>query len=223
MPQLDFFSVREDQLAILRFVLAETDIQIFEHSSRPDMDLRQFHTPEEVDDSYKLGIDAHGNGFAVCLALWSPSAMPTLETTRIDFDPKRVRNARFRYEPDGAGLMQLYFGGQKGLVITKSHLGHQSRERARAWGVEQGVDWEALTRVSRRIQYYIRSKMAVARLPGRPILPAAAKLWSEGYLLKESANAPFHWEDSGLQPDTDQLVGPEQREPVSQLDSSGDA
>ena len=202
MPQLEFFALREDQLAVLKFILTETDIQIFEHTSRPDSELRQFRTPEEVDNAYSLGIDEHGNGLAATLALWSPGVMPQLETVRIDFDPKRVRHARFRYEPRAGGLMQLYLGGQKELVITKSHFGYRSEKGARAWGVGEGVDWDGLTRLGRRIQYRIR-KMAVAKVPGRPILPGAAKLWQEeGLLLKQSFGQPYHWEDAGLFPDT---------------------
>jgi hypothetical protein len=201
MPQLEFFAVREDQLALLKFILTETDIQIFEHASRPDSDLRQFHRPEEVDDAYSLGIDDHGNGLLATLALWSPSVMPKLQTVRIDFDPKRVRHARFRYEPRAGGLMQLYLGGEKELVITKSYFGYRSEKGARAWGVAEGVDWDGLSRLGRRIQYRIR-KMAVTKVPGRPILPGAAKLHEAGFLLKQSFRQPYHWEDSGLFPDT---------------------
>jgi hypothetical protein len=202
MPQLEFFAVREDQLAVLKFILTETDIQIFEHTSRPDSELRQFHTPEEIDDAYSLGIDEHGNGLAATLALWSPGVMPQLETVRIDFDSKRVRHMRFRYEPRAGGLMQLFLGGRKESVITKSYFGHRSEKGARAWGVAEGVDWDGYSRLSRRIPYRIR-KMAVAKVPGTPILPGAAKLRAEeGFLLKQSFNQPYHWEDAGLFPDT---------------------
>ena len=192
-------------MALLRFVFAETDIRIFEHSSLPDSDLREFRSPEEVDEAFTLGVDPDGNGLAVLLALWSPSVIPRLETRRIDFDPKRVRNARFRYEPSGGGLMQLYFGGITERIITKSHFGNNSRARARAWDLESGVDWEALARSSRKLQNNIRRRMAVESVPGRPVLSAAAKLWHEGYALKESARSPFHWESSGLSPDAKQI------------------
>jgi hypothetical protein len=202
MPQVSFFSVREDQLAFLRFLFSETDVRILEHSSLPDSDLREFRSAEEVAEAYPLGLDSDGNGFSVTLALWSPSVMPELEIRRIDFDPKRVRNARFRHEPCGSGLMQLYFGGLRERVITKSHFGNFSQAGARRWDLEQGVDWEALSRLSRKMKNHIRRRMAVQSVPGRPVLSAAAELWNVGYVLKESARSPFHWDSSGLSPDT---------------------
>ena len=202
MPQVNFFAVRDDQLGLLRFLFSETDVRILEHSSLSDSDLREFRSAEEVGEAYPLGLDPAGNGFGILLALWSASVMPELEIRRIDFDPKRVRKARFRHEPGGSGLMQLYFGGLKERVITKSHFGNFSQAGAHRWGLEQGVDWDALARLSRKIQNHIRRRMAVQSVPGRPVLSAAAKLWNEGYLLKESARSPFHWESSGLCPDT---------------------
>jgi hypothetical protein len=86
-----------------------------------------------------------------------------------------VKGARFRYEPESAGLTQLYLGGITGTVIEKTHFGHDSRARATAWNVHHGVDWAELMRVSRRIQSHIRRQLAVDRVPGLPILAQAAE------------------------------------------------
>jgi hypothetical protein len=201
VPQLEFFAAREDQVELLRFLFTQTDVRVVEHSSRPDSDLLEFKSVDEVATAFNLGDDPHGNGLSCTLALWSPSVIRKLEIRRIDFDPNKVANARFRYEPAGGALMQLYLGGLNGLTITKSHFGHNSQVRARNWGIDKGADWQALGVLSRRIQYHIRSRLAVARVPGRPILAHAGRLWREGYALKESAKAPYHWTASGLEHD----------------------
>jgi hypothetical protein len=201
VPQLDFFAVREDQLEVLRFLFGETDVRVVEHCSKPDSELLEFKSVAEVDSAFSLGDDPHGNGLGCLLALWSPSVVSKLEIRRIDFDPSRVKGARFRHEPAGGAIMQLYLGGLNGRAITKSHFGHNSQARARKWGLEKGVDWESFGVLSRRFQYHIRSRLAVAKVPGRPILSHAADLWRGGYALKESARAPYHWTGSGLERD----------------------
>jgi hypothetical protein len=201
MPQIEFFAARDDLIELLRFFYAETDARILEHSSRPDSDLREFRSIEEVDQVFSLGCAPPRSGFNVHLALWSPTVMPKLDVRRIDFDPTRVRDAKYRLEPTGAGLIQLYLGGVADRVITKSHFGHLSQAKARTWGVDEGVQWERLSRLSRKVKYHIGRRLAAARVPGRAVLSAAAALWEQGHALKESANAPFHWEQSGLWPD----------------------
>ncbi len=94
--------------------------------------------------------------------------------------------------------MQLYLGELGEKILTKTHFGHNSEARAIKWNVHTGVDWPELMRVSRRIQSHVRRRMAIDRVPGRPILPQAAQLWKRGYLLKEGMGAPWHWESSGL-------------------------
>jgi hypothetical protein len=201
VAQLDFFAVREDQLAILRFLFAETDMRIFEHCSKPDSELVEFRSAEEVAVAFGLGSDPDGNGLNAMLALWSPTVVPKLEIRRIDFDPKRVSGARFRHEPASGSLMHLYFGGLTGRTITKSHFGHHSQASARSWRLEAGADWPELSVLSRRIKYQIGSRLAVAEVPGRPILMHAAALWRQGYVLKESARSPYHWSLAGLEQD----------------------
>jgi MFS family permease len=100
----------------------------------------------------------------------------------------------------GGALVQLYLGGVHGRVITKSHYGHNSRERAEKWGVSGEADWGALAKLSAKVQYHIRKRLAVDRVPGRPILAGARKLWNEGYELRESASSPYRWGRKGLEP-----------------------
>lgn len=93
--------------------------------------------------------------------------------------------------------MQLHFGGVCDRVVTMSHFGHQSETRARKWQVEDGVDWEALQSLSRRIQYHVRKHLAAAKVPGRPVLKQALELVRAGYALKVATGTPWQFE---LQP-----------------------
>ena len=52
------------------------------------------------------------------------------------------------------------------------------------------MDWQALERLSERVRNHIRRRLAVARVPGRPVLPEAYKLARSGYALKEFMKSP---------------------------------
>ncbi len=82
--------------------------------------------------------------------------------------------------------------------------GHTSRHRivggvqAEGWGISAGVNWEAPKKVSNRIQYHIRKRLAVDRVPGRPVLAQAMELSITGYALKSATQTPWEFE---LQPE----------------------
>jgi hypothetical protein len=64
--------------------------------------------------------------------------------------------------------------------------------------MDHGVNWESLKTLSNRIQYHIRKRLAVAKVPGCPVLPQAHELARSGYALKLAAQTPWAYE---LQPD----------------------
>jgi hypothetical protein len=194
---LDFFAAEADQRAVLDFLFSSTDVRVFESYSEPDADLREFRSTDDLAESFPIGIDRHGNGHAVLLHLWSPSVMSELTITRFALNPKACNGHTFRHRIDGGALMQLYLGGVCGHVITKSHFGHQSQVRAQAWEVDQGVNWEALKKVSNRIQYHVRKRLAAGKVPGCPVLAQALELARVGYALKLAAQTPWQFE---LQP-----------------------
>jgi hypothetical protein len=200
MASLDFFAVYEDQVSLFQFLLQQTDVQIFEFSSQPNRRIRSFTTVDDINDTVQLGHDKPGNGLGALFTLYSPSVMPEVAVRRIEFKVRRDAAAQWREELFGGALMQLYLGGVHETVITKSHFGHNSQRRAATWGVEDGVDWSALSKLSGRVQRHIR-KLAVEKMPGRPVLSAATRLWRSGYALKEAARSPFHWTHEGLAPD----------------------
>jgi hypothetical protein len=194
---LDFFAAEADQGAVLDFLFSSTDVRVFESYSEYGAELREFRSTDELAAAFPLGTDPHGNGHAVLLQLWSPSVMSDLIIRRFALDPAHCEGHTFRHCIEGGGLMQLYLGGVCGRVVTMSHFGHQSRVRAQKWDVDQGVNWEALQALSNRITYHIRKRLAVGKVPGRPVLPQAMALARAGYALKLAAQTPWAFE---LQP-----------------------
>ncbi len=115
------------------------------------------------------------------------------DIVRIDLIPEKCGGATFRYSIEGHGLMQLYLGGVCGQVITKSNFAHSSSLWAEREGLE-GIDWEAYKKISNRIQYHIRKRLAVGKVPSIPVLPEAIRLAKAGYALKQMVNSPFQYE-----------------------------
>lgn len=186
---LDFFAAEADQRAVLDFLFSSTDVRAFESYSEYGAELREFRSADELAVAFPLGIDPHGNGSAVLLQLWSPSVMRDLIIRRFELDPAHCNGHTFRHSIEGGGLMQLYFGGVCDRVLTKSHFGHQSQARARAWEVDEGVNWETLKTLSNRIQYHVRKRLAAGKAASMygsmSVLPEALGLARAGYSLKE--------------------------------------
>jgi hypothetical protein len=191
---LNFFATEADQKTVVDFLFSSTDVRVFESYSEPGQNLREFHSTEELIAAFPLGSDKYGNGVAVLLQLWSPSVMKELVITKFGLDPTACDGHTFRYRIDGGALIQLYFGGVHEHVITLSHFGHQSQIRAQKWDVDNGINWDSLKTLSNKIQYHIRKRLAVAKVPGCPILPQAYELACSGYSLKWVAQSPWAYE-----------------------------
>jgi len=187
---LDFFAAEADQRAVLDFLLSSTDVRVFESYSEYDAELREFRSTDKLAATFPLGTDPHGNGNAILLILWSPSVMRDLTITKFALNPENCDGHTFRHRIDGGGLMALDLGGVCGQVVTRSHFGHQSQARARAWEVDDGVNWEALKTLSNRIQYHIRKRLAAGKAGSRPVLPQALELARAGYALKDATQCP---------------------------------
>lgn len=190
MAQLDFFAVREDHRQVIDFLYSETDFRVYELYSAFGQDLREFKSFAELDAAFDIGQDKRGHGHSVLLSLWSPTVMSTPHITRVELDPKRCDGFAFRYTIGGWGAVQFYLGGLHEEVVTKSHFGHWAERGARARGYCSGVDWKALAKLSNRVRYHISNRLAVAKVPGRPVLPAAYRLHRDGYELREAAEHP---------------------------------
>ena len=181
MAQLSFFGAREDLEQVIDFLFGETDFRIFELYSEFGEELREFTTFHELDEVLNIGRDEHGNSYAALLSLWSPSVMRRPPITRVRLDPKYCNGHTFRYTLGNSGTIRLYFGGRYRRVITKSYLGHAA---------QRGAQSKALSKLSNRVSYHISRRLAVAKVPGRPVLAAAYQLYLAGFELKETANHP---------------------------------
>lgn len=197
MASTDFYALKEDIRGLVHAIFEESDLRVFESYSRYDSELREFRSFDELSSAFSLDSDTHGNGHAVTLQLWSPSVMPRVEFERIAL---KVAGHSFRYRISGVGLIQLYFGGEHEGIITGSHYGHWSEAgaRQRAAGDVDAVDWSAQSRLSGRIQRHIRSRMAVAKVRGRPIMPAAFAALQRGLGLRYSS-LQFHADSPDIQ------------------------
>ena len=191
---LDFFAAETDQRAVLDFLFSATDVRVFESYSGYDAELREFRSTLELATAFPSGTDAHGNGDAVALRLWSPSVMRELTIERFALDPARCKGHTFRHCISGGGLMQLYLGGVCERAVTRSHFGHWSQVRAQAWDADEGINWEAFKTLSNRIQYHVRKRLAAGRVPGMPVLAQALELARAGYALKPFFRTPWQFE-----------------------------
>ncbi len=169
MALLDFYAVADDLRDVVQFLLSETDIVLYESSSRYDHEIRRFRSLSELEAACKLGASRFD------LQLWSPSVMAEPVPERIKLTG--VRGHSFRYAVHGAGLIQLYLEGIRKGVIYHTHYGHWNEAGARKKSIfpPDACDWRALSRLSGRIQRYIRGRLAPAtfhwpRLCSRPIL-----------------------------------------------------
>jgi len=190
----DFFAAEADLRALLDFLYQQTDVRVFESYSVPEAELQEFTSVEALCEAFRIGLDEHGNGHAALLQLWSPSVMKQPRIERFALDPEACAGRTFRHRIAGAGLIQLHLGGVCGKVVTMSHLGHQSLARAQAWGIDDGVDWEALKKLSGRIAYHLRHRLAAGKVPGRPVLSQALGLAQSGYELKLATQTPWRFE-----------------------------
>jgi hypothetical protein len=193
LANLDFFAARTDLRAVIEFLFTETDVRVFESYSEPDRELREFRSFDGLDTVSDIGTDRFGNGTAILLRLWSPSVCPEPEIVRFSLDPAKCQGHTFRHRIDSGGLIQLYLGGVHDRVVTHSHLGNFERAGAEKWGVAEGADWTALASLSRRIQYHIRKRLAVAKVPRYPILSEAMSLARSGYTLRYSMGASCYY------------------------------
>lgn len=190
MARLDFFGIRSDFEQVFAFLFAETDFRVFESSSEFGKPIREFGSFADLCGAFDIGRDKNGNGHAALLQLWSPSIMPEPQIERINLDPTKCDGFTFRIRISGYGLVQLYLGGVHDRVITKSHYGHFSERGAARWGDVSKVNWGALSKLSGKVQRYVR-KLGAGKVPGRPVLAGAYKLSTEGYELKEAAQTPW--------------------------------
>jgi hypothetical protein len=175
MANLDFYALGDDLRNLITFLYAETDAVIFELSSEFDREPRQFRSLSELEEVFNLGAYRAGH-----LQIWSPLVMKQPVFERVTL--RSVPGHSFRYSVRGAGLMQLYLDGVRDGVIYHTHYGHWNEAGARRASMYPAgdCDWPSLTKLSGRIQRYIRGKLADAKLYARPVLHYAFQAVQNG-------------------------------------------
>lgn len=168
MANLDFYGLKTDLVNVLSFIYNETDIVIFESYSEYDRDLRHFATLADLQNTFEIGKSPKGQ---MLLQLWSPSVIQEPKPRRIEL---KVKGFSFRYSVEAVGLIQLYLGGLKDNEIVESHYGHWSQAGAEQRSVlpTDACDWEALKKLSGRLQRFVRG-ISAAKIQSRVILPEA--------------------------------------------------
>ena len=182
MPSLTFYAVDEDWLAVVEAVFDLGLFRVFQATSEPDRELREFHTAEEAVSSRQAGQ----------LMAFVVGAGPDPQARRIDFRPGRPGEATFRYTCEGWGLVQLSYGGPFGpRELHWSHTNHNTRKRAAAWaeviprlGDPADWNWPTVTSASGKLNRVIR-RMAVSKIGSHPVLPHATQFIADAGLHYE--------------------------------------
>jgi hypothetical protein len=182
MPNLDFYAIGDDQLAVLNAVFELRLFRVFEAYSEPGNSLREFASPAEIPH------EPHGP----YLMLYALGTGPEPSAHRFELRPGAAAGATFRYRCEGWGLIQLHFGNVfKDDQLRWSHTNHNTANRAAKWspvypelGDPATWEWPAVTRASSKLNRTIRS-MAVSKIGSHPVLPQAAELISRVGLKHE--------------------------------------
>jgi hypothetical protein len=184
VPNCDFYALATDLVCVLDFVFAQPGWSLLELASRHDQPLREFHATREVLDAYptfdllETSLDFH---------LYCPSMGGQVFRRRIDFKAGAVPGATFRYDSEGWGLIQVYFGRVRAGRLSPCHTNHNSQRRAETWeptsrgqlGPVAAWNWDEVVRVSGRLVRFVRGA-SVAKLGSRPILHAAQEARARG-------------------------------------------
>ena len=183
MPNCDFYALADDARRVLDFVFEQPSWILYELASRSDSPLRHFTTTEGIADAFDLA------NRDVYLNLYTPDMRGRVHETRITFNPDLVRDATYRYDSRGWGLIQLYLVAPRGAILKASHTNHMSEVGARRWELTNSDvpdrvddwDWQAVQRTSARLNRFIRG-VAPSKFGSRPILPAAHEGCARGHL-----------------------------------------
>lgn len=182
VPNLDFFAARPDLDALLGFVFNESECRVFECYSIPGRPLVEFASTAEALQAFDHGANAH-----LGLMLYTQAMKGRCSIRRIDLNRDLFPDTPWRETIEGWGLIQLDLVGVRNGRLDHCHTNHSSEARARAWAATcparcpvEEWDFAAVSRVSNRINRHIRTRLAVAKLGSRPVLPAAQALFAAG-------------------------------------------
>ncbi|GAA4388374.1 hypothetical protein [Hymenobacter koreensis] len=185
----DFYASKEDKLALLDYLFDSTDLLIYDLASEPGKEVCVYTNTDEV--FRKFGA-LYGAIFSPTFQLWSPrfGAMPSFR--RIELNPDRCEGQTFRFQTQGWGLIQLYFGRQFPQELEYTHIGHFSERSAKghegnellSMGAVADWNWPEITSTARKLKHLLHAKWAVDKIGSTGVLPGAAACEREGVLLR---------------------------------------
>jgi hypothetical protein len=175
----DFYADENDIVEILDYIFSETDLILYELSSKYGEDIKSFRATNEVLKQYNF---CNSNQTSETFQLWTPRFEGDLVIRKVELNPKYCEGHTFRYSTEGWGLIQLYFGVRKNKKLKFSHIGHQSEKRALLWqdtinnlGEVKKWNWKEVETTSRKLKYQISKKMSVKKINNYEILKGAEK------------------------------------------------
>ncbi|MBS1522362.1 MAG: hypothetical protein JST50_15285 [Bacteroidetes bacterium] len=178
-----FLLTKSDKVEILKFIFAETDLRIFDLSSEYGQKVSEYNSLEEITNKFDL---VNGDKFACTFHLWSSLFDGEVIFNRVDLNPKSCNGHTFRYDTNGWGLIQLFFGGLRNNLLYNSHIGHFNKAGAFAregipkfMGRADQWNWKEIEKASRKLKSQIQ-KLSITKIGAFDILPGAQDLINAG-------------------------------------------
>lgn len=183
----DFFADESDKVAILTYILEETDLQIFDLYSRLGETVKNYNSLIDITSCFDLKNEVPS---AIHFQLWSPRFKVEPSFRKIELNPKYCEGHTYRFATEGWGLIQLYLGGISGKTLKHSHIGRWNQKGALKSesnnsenGKVESWNWEAIQKTSSQLKYLLDKKLSVKRLGTYGVLRGAAYLEEQAFSL----------------------------------------
>ena len=185
----NFYASKTDKVALLNYLFAETDLRVYDLASEPGQEVCEYTSADDIIDKFESRYDGI---FSPTFQLWAPRFGSTAQFRRIELNPDSCGGHTFRYQTQGWGLIQLYFGREWKRELEYSHIGCFAEKNARlreaydslSLGKADEWDWEEINTVARKLKYLLHNKWAVDKIGSVGVLEGAAACEQEGYLLR---------------------------------------
>jgi len=184
----NFLADEKDKLAILEFIFNDTDLKIYDTASDLGQEVCEYKNIQDISSKFDLSL---GGKSELTFQLWSPRHKGQPIFNKVALNPKYCEGHTFRYNTNGWGLIQLYFGGIKNNELSQSHLGHFNEKGAlnreditSINGKVADWDWKEIQITSRKLKYQIHNKLAVRKIGSLGVLDAADKLERSGIVFR---------------------------------------
>lgn len=177
MAQVDFFASDDDFINLVDWLLAETDVKIFEAYSRIDHEIRQIVTAKDL-----VELTSARKNSSFLLRFWSPSVTNEPVFKSIELNPSI---GKFRTSLEGAGIIQLEHGRVENGRIYNSTLSHwnEAGAKTKCMYPTDVVDWKQLRTISGQLNRHIKNKLAHAKIGSVPVLKGAINQVDSGLSL----------------------------------------